>query len=260
MGRRDWFLVMTIPPHCSGSHLLKIFEQEWSNQRPILLRNVLSRLDRSLWTPEWFKNGTLSNQIVDLIDCREHIPVQGMTMKMFFDGFDKVDDTTVDAQTLNENENGLRPILKVKDWPPSADFQFILPDHFKDLEHKIPMSKFTDREGALNMAHHLPAHFSKPDLGPKMYIAYSSVDTPKAATTNLHMDISDAVNVLTYVAPVKTPEFKAKIRHILSEELKCGKEQLDRLDKETPGAIWHLYRPEDSNKLRSFIAKVRHFA
>ena len=39
----------------------------------------------------------------------------------------------------------------------------------------------------------------KPDLGPKMYNAYGSSGTPRSGSTNLHLDISDAVNLMIYV-------------------------------------------------------------
>jgi len=44
----------------------------------------------------------------------------------------------------------------------------------------------------------LPDYFVKPDLGPKMYNAYGSSLQPDKGTTNLHLDISDAVNVMVY--------------------------------------------------------------
>ena len=42
----------------------------------------------------------------------------------------------------------------------------------------------------------LPDFFAVPDLGPKMYNAYGSASYPSAGTTNLHLDISDATNVI----------------------------------------------------------------
>ena len=74
-----------------------------------------------------------------------------------------------------------------------------MPKHFADLMSKLPLREYTHREGSLNLASYLPLFFCKPDLGPKLYIAYSSADTPKAGTTNLHIDMSDAVNLIIYV-------------------------------------------------------------
>lgn len=63
----------------------------------------------------------------------------------------------------------------------------------------LPMSEYTHRSGRLNLASRLPECFVRPDLGPKMYTAYGSAVHPSAGTTNLHLDISDAVNVMVYV-------------------------------------------------------------
>lgn len=67
---------------------------------------------------------------------------------------------------------------------------------FNDLMKVLPMGEYTQRGGRLNLASRLPDCFVKPDLGPKMYTAYGA---PTGGTTNLHLDISDAVNVMVYV-------------------------------------------------------------
>ena len=45
----------------------------------------------------------------------------------------------------------------------------------------------------------MPPFFVRPDLGPKMYIAYGNALHPEVGTTNLHIDMSDACNVMVYV-------------------------------------------------------------
>jgi len=69
----------------------------------------------------------------------------------------------------------------------------------------LPLKDYTLRDGNLNLAARLPACFVRPELGPKMYSAYGNVgnrDSGKQlmSTTNLHLDVSDAVNVMVYVA------------------------------------------------------------
>jgi lysine-specific demethylase 3 len=63
----------------------------------------------------------------------------------------------------------------------------------------LPLGEYTHRNGKLNLASRLPDSFVRPDLGPKMYTAYGSANQPSKGTTNLHLDISDAVNVMVYV-------------------------------------------------------------
>lgn len=69
----------------------------------------------------------------------------------------------------------------------------------------LPLKDYTQRDGKLNLASRLPTCFVRPDLGPKMYSAYGNAgnrDPGKQllSTTNLHLDVSDAVNVMVYVA------------------------------------------------------------
>ena len=90
-------------------------------------------------------------------------------------------------------------LLKLKDWPPGADFAQEMPDRFDDVMRALPVGAYTRRDGALNLAAYLPSRFLAPDLGPKMYIAYGSAAHHALGTTNLHLDISDAINVMAYV-------------------------------------------------------------
>lgn len=69
----------------------------------------------------------------------------------------------------------------------------------------LPLKDYTQRDGKLNLASRLPTCFVRPDLGPKMYSAYGNAgnrDPGKnvLSTTNLHLDVSDAVNVMVFVA------------------------------------------------------------
>lgn len=68
----------------------------------------------------------------------------------------------------------------------------------------LPLKDYTQRDGKLNLASRLPACFVKPDLGPKMYSAYGNAGQcdpgDLLGTTNLHLDVSDAVNVMVFVA------------------------------------------------------------
>ena len=68
------------------------------------------------------------------------------------------------------------------------------------MEKYIPVIQaYTLREGRLNLASYMPDYFLKPELGPKMYIAYGNALYSERASTNLHLDMSDAVNLLVYV-------------------------------------------------------------
>lgn len=105
-----------------------------------------------------------------------------------------------------EDSDGNPLILKLKDWPTSEDFAESMPSRFIDLMDALPMPEYTKRNGDLNLASRLPEFFVKPDLGPKMYIAYGLAKYPQSGTTNLHLDVSDAVNVMVFVSHEKDLE------------------------------------------------------
>lgn len=177
-------------------------------------------------------------------------------------------------------DHNLRPlILKLKDWPTSDDFKHILPTRFKDLMDNSPIAQYTNRESRLNLVSSLPDFFVKPDLGPKFYVAYGSLDLKKidqVGTTNLHVDISDAFNIMMYVGTsvskktdsdivdglVTKWEFKKIKKTMFNFEnlVSFEKAQYDRyLNGEQPGALWHLFRPHDADIIRQFLKDVGSF-
>lgn len=151
-------------------------------------------------------------------------------------------------------------VLKLKDWPPTDDFMELLPTRFNDLMTKIPMAEYTLRNGILNLAGRLPDSFVRPDLGPKMYIAYGSSLHPKKASTKLHLDISDAANVMCYVGVPKDADYSENIKEAYKAIDDAGCDILTRRrvreKDEIPGALWHIYHAKDSDKIRDFLNKA----
>ena len=87
---------------------------------------------------------------------------------------------------------------------------------------------------------------------------------PKEGTTNLHLDISDAVNVMVYVGDNKNIQ-NGKVASEISQDILdaidevCNDEQTKqrvRENNERPGAIWHLFRADDADKIRELLTKV----
>lgn len=162
------------------------------------------------------------------------------------------------------DHRGVPMILKLKDWPNSDDFKKVLPSRFDDLMTNLPAKPYTSREGFFNMASSLTDSFLKPDLGPKLYIAYSSAKIAKEGTTNLHVDISDAFNLMMYVGQgpsymmdSKKSDLKKTPMYKILVESKCDQSQLDRfLNGERPGALWHLFHPKDADTIRTFFSLV----
>jgi len=138
----------------------------------------------------------------------------------------------------------------------------------------IPISEYTSRESKLNLASSLPDYFSKPDLGPKCYIAYSSIGdlkyTDQEGTTNLHVDISDAFNIMVYVGDgdnkssnsedintLKSNKLSQKKTNCFESLVKFERSQYERyLRGERPGALWHIFRHQDADDIRKFLRTV----
>ena len=157
----------------------------------MLVSNCDKYLNMPSWKPKEFSKefGHMEN---DLVNCQTNVVLLGHKMRVFWDSFERV------SSRLKDTKH--KPItLKLKDWPPTEDFAELMPNRFHDLMQGLPLPEYTQRNGTFNLASRLPEFFVKPDLGPKMYNAYGSSLTPMSGSTNLHLDVSDAVNMMMYV-------------------------------------------------------------
>ncbi|XP_052773895.1 probable JmjC domain-containing histone demethylation protein 2C isoform X3 [Mya arenaria] len=232
----------------------KIFMEQWRRGQPVLVSGVDKYINHDLWKPAFYTKhfGEVEN---DLINCRTSCLVVGHPMKHFWDGFGCVEERLVD-------ENGTPMLLKLKDWPPGDDFSDVLPQQFADLMQALPLPEYTRRDGKLNLVARLPDFLVKPDLGPKMYIAYGSAQHPQEGTTNLHLDVSDATNVMVHVGYLDEEErgFVEKDAETIKamEMAQCDPITKRRIRevRETPGALWHIFDAVDADKIRDFLNKV----
>lgn len=111
-----------------------------------------------------------------------------------------------------------------------------MPEHFKGVMHCLLFSEFTNRDGKLNLIHRLPDIYVRPDMGPKMLIAYGSTLHPSTGTTNLHLDVSDALNLLVHATKSNSGE--------------------GEVSKRTPAALWHIYKQKEVKTIRKFLNKM----
>ncbi len=157
------------------------------------------------------------------------------------------------------------------------------------LMESIPFTDYTSRSGgggAFNLATSLPAVCCAPDMGPKMFIAYGSrfpqnclqkifqqsknlswfpgsPNEPSVGSTNLHIDMSDAVNILLFACSADDGEPKdsngsSESQHqraLRDEVFKFGGfEAVQRLDRgEKAGAVWNIFNTNDNIGLRKFL-------
>ena len=205
-----------------------------------------------LWTPDAFRR-RFGHTKHDLVNTKSGKSIPNVPLKMFWDGFERLKDRMLD-------DNDMPMLLKLKDWPTDNDFAHFLPEYFEDLMSVLPIKDYTARTGQLNLASMMPDFFVRPDLGPKMYIAYGNALYPDAGTTNLHIDMSDAVNCLVYVG---LPEDCDREQHVAMGLKSCDEGDMDALSRKRlleggklPGAMWHLWHPRDADKIRDLLKKV----
>ncbi|XP_041079696.1 lysine-specific demethylase 3B-like isoform X2 [Polyodon spathula] len=244
----------------SNSNNWKIFRECWKQGQPVLVSAVHSKLQGGLWKPEAFSM-EFGDQDVDLVNCRNCAIISDVKVRDFWDGFEVI------SKRLR-GEDGQPMVLKLKDWPPGEDFRDMMPTRFHDLMDNLPLPEYTKRDGRLNLASRLPNYFVRPDLGPKMYNAYGLISTEdrKVGTTNLHLDVSDAVNVMVYVGIPQEEGNQEEEADITGckEVLKTIEEgDVDDMTKrriyeakEKPGALWHIYAAKDAEKIRELLRKV----
>ncbi|XP_058504984.1 lysine-specific demethylase 3B isoform X1 [Solea solea] len=276
-GRKDGVMGLSVlEPHTSHSWLCdgrllclqdprnsnnwKIFRECWKQGQPVLVSGIHRRLKQDLWRPEAFSK-EFGDQDVDLVNCRNCAIISDVKVREFWDGFQVINKRLKDA-------DGQPMVLKLKDWPPCEDFRDMMPTRFDDLMDNLPLPEYTKRDGRLNLAARLPNFFVRPDLGPKMYNAYGLISSEdrKVGTTNLHLDVSDAVNVMVYVG---IPE--GNDNHEQEADLSGHQEVMTTIEegdvdemtkrrvyeaKEKPGALWHIYAAKDAEKIRELLRKV----
>ncbi|KIY60898.1 hypothetical protein CYLTODRAFT_319376, partial [Cylindrobasidium torrendii FP15055 ss-10] len=159
------------------------------------------------WSPEWFIRH-FGNEKVILIDCESEEQIES-TVKKFF-------------RTFGQDRPDSSSPLKLADWPPQADFKNVFRSLYDAFYRVVPFPDYMDHRGKMNMAAYYAYNAQVPDLGPKMYIAQKT-DIHHHGSTRLHMDMSDAVNILMYSS---NPE---------------------------KGAIWDIFKRDDAAKLHAFI-------
>ncbi|XP_053694550.1 uncharacterized protein LOC128742270 [Sabethes cyaneus] len=228
------------------------FHDQWERGQPVMISYVSNKMDINFWLPKSFAN-EFGEEVNDLINCLNGKLVKEQKMKIFWDGFEKIG-----SRLLDERDRPM--LLKLKDWPPGDDFAEMMPDRYADLMKCLPLAEYTRREGRLNLASRLCNFFVKPDLGPKMYSAYGSALHPSKGTTNLHLDVSDAVNVMVHVSVPSDVDENKYIQKVYDaiqrEECDIFTCQRVREKNDLPGALWHIYHAQDADKIRSLLNKI----
>ncbi|KAB2595213.1 hypothetical protein D8674_030663 [Pyrus ussuriensis x Pyrus communis] len=273
----------------------KHFQCHWIRGEPVIVSNVLDTASGLSWEPlvmwracrqkhtrhDKLKNNRHVNQ-VKVIDCLDWCELD-INIRQFFTGYSK---GCFDRQMWPQ-------MLKLND--PSLDdsCQKRVPRHCAEFICCLPFKEYTHpRRGVLNLAVNLPMGCVKPDMGPKMYIAYGvSQELGRGdSATKLHYNCCDVVNILTNtteVAPLTPKQMETmkrlKKKHIEQDRREIfgnfqtveenvdsnqpGDSGLSRLNGESfsegskseknieGGALWDIFRREDLPKLNDYLQK-----
>ncbi|XP_060194189.1 lysine-specific demethylase JMJ26-like [Lycium barbarum] len=240
-----------------GGHL-EHFQTHWRMGEPVIIRNVLELASGLSWEPMvmWraFRNISIkegsSDLVVTAIDCLDWCEVD-INIHQFFKGY-------VEGR---RHKDFWPELLKLKDWPPSTEFEKRLPRHGAEFIRALPYKEYTHPlSGILNVASKLPDGILKPDLGPKTYIAYGFAEELGRgdSVTKLHCDMSDAVNVLTHTADVTIDKWQlSKLDKLKEKHAPRDREELHIADRDDRLVLKSDFASAEQEKSRDFFPSDR---
>uniref|UniRef100_A0A3B4GRP4 Probable JmjC domain-containing histone demethylation protein 2C n=1 Tax=Pundamilia nyererei TaxID=303518 RepID=A0A3B4GRP4_9CICH len=224
----------------------KLFRECWKLGQPVLVSGIHKRLNASLWKADSF-NQEFADHQGDLLNCKDQV-LSNSGIKEFWDGFE-------DITKRPKSKDGEPMVYRLMDWPSGEEFMALMPSRYDDLMKNLPLPEYSDPEGNLNLASHLPSFFVRPDLGPRLCCAYgkrTASQDQDFGTAKLHVEVSDVVSVLVYVGIAKGNGVLSKTGKDLDE----GVRKRLKDSSETPGALWHIYLNRDMDKVRDFLHKL----
>ncbi|KAF0025000.1 hypothetical protein F2P81_021881, partial [Scophthalmus maximus] len=230
----------------------KLFRDCWKQGQPVLVSGIHKRLNASLWKADSF-NQEFADHQGDLLNCKDQV-VSNSGIKEFWDGFE-------DITKRPKSKDGEPMVYRLKDWPSGEEFMALMPSRYDDLMKNLPLPEYSDPEGNLNLASHLPSFFVRPDLGPRLCCAYgvAASQDQDFGTANVHVEVSDVVSVLVYVGVAKGNGVLSKtgvLKRLEEEDLDEGVRRRLKDSSETPGALWHIYLNRDMDEVREFLHKL----
>ncbi|KAJ8688786.1 hypothetical protein PTI98_013536 [Pleurotus ostreatus] len=150
-------------------------------------------------------------------------------------------------------------VWKLKDYPTDTSFKLKAPIPARAFQRALPVREYTSEYGRLNITNFFPANYTCiPDLGPKLYAAMTSRQN---GSTRLHIDISDAVNIMVDDGKALWHIFSSEHLEILKEfiisELRDEKQQsFSRIDSISS---YHVYLTDEHLETLKARYNVRPF-
>ncbi|KRX22323.1 Lysine-specific demethylase 3A [Trichinella nelsoni] len=254
------------------------FRKHWRRALPVVIQNV--KTTSQFWRPSYLRRQQRNATAMQykITDCSTEEVLSSVSYSKFWDGFE-------DRRKRIHNPNKCNTTRKLKvcshtdcygfmdlfqicrcfqlqDRPRNGGLAQMLPSTFADFYSATPMSNYVDhKNAAFNLALALPDHVIKPDLKLKLCIGYEMFPHMNIATTNLHSDINDSVNILTWTSIPKNMSKRRMHDSILQQLAQEGlDEQTMNMARERikdVGALWTVFKPSDTKKLRRYIINLQ---
>ncbi|CAF0825810.1 unnamed protein product [Brachionus calyciflorus] len=220
----------------SDNYIFKQVLSLWSKKKVLVAKNAYyaNGRDSPKWNLDEFskKLGTNTAQIIDFTKKKKEQRTD--TLQNFFSDFTKAGN-----------------VLKFSEWAKITTLKEASLELYNDYCAILPCKQFTSPTGNMNLIANLPVDCCPPDIGPKIFAG------SKDSYTNLHIDISDAVNILFYANELEKDKKESLKEFLLKSN--CDKLYIERLESETPGAIWHIFSDSDVPVISKYLngAKFR---
>ncbi|KRX85202.1 Lysine-specific demethylase 3A [Trichinella sp. T6] len=229
------------------------FRKHWRQALPIVVQNV--KTTSQFWRPSYLRRqqGNTTAIQYKITDCSTEEVLTGVSYSTFWDGFEDRK-----KRIRNPNDCNTTRKLKLQNWPRKGRFAQLLPSTHADFYSATPMSNYVDhKNAAFNLVLALPDHLVKPDLDLRLCIGYEMFPCMDIATTKLHSDINDSLNILTWTSIPKNMSKQRMhdsiLHHLAQEGLDEQTMNMARERIKDVGALWTVYKPSDSEKIRRYI-------
>ncbi|XP_069774117.1 probable JmjC domain-containing histone demethylation protein 2C [Narcine bancroftii] len=230
----------------------KFFQEYWMKGLPVLVSGVLTATDTNSWGPECLRQD-LGEQSVSLVNCRDHSVLTRARSKEFWEGFK----TNSNCHRLKGRSS---KILRLDYCASEKEFSEQMPSQFEELLRKLPFPEYTRNDGKLNLVSRFAEETAKSQLELRVCSVYGlSLDDGDKGSTSLHLELTDTMHILVHVEPPK--EEKDTL-----EKAVLGSFEGDAVDdiitrrlrdpNERPGALWHIYTSQDTERIKEFLQKV----
>ncbi|XP_072341762.1 uncharacterized protein [Scyliorhinus torazame] len=230
----------------------KLFQEYWIKGLPVLVSGVLTSTDSNSWTPECLKE-KLGEQSVSLVNCRDQSVLTRARSKEFWQGFKS------NSDCHRPKARGTK-ILRLDYCTSEKEFSERMPAQFDELHRHLPLSEYTRNDGKLNLISRLPEETAKSQLELRVCSVYGlGLDDSNAGSTSLRLELTDTIHILVHAEPLQEDwDMLEKVFLARMEGDTVDDAAMRRLrdSSERPGALWHIYSTQDTDRIRTFLQKV----